>query len=56
MLIDLPLTGRYTAESGRWDGRVVNDRIWTPPHCKHAVDGSHGTTAYVYSASVVGIR
>ena len=34
----------------------ANDRIWTPPHCKHSVDDSHGTTAYVYSASVVGIR
>ena len=31
-------------------------RIWTPPHCKHAVDVRHGTTAYEYPASVVGIR
>ncbi len=30
--------------------------IWTPPHCKQTFDDSHGATAYVYSASVVGIR
>ena len=34
----------------------LNDRIWTPPHCKQTVDVRHGTTAYVYPASVVGIR
>ena len=29
----------------------LNDRIWTPPHCKQSVNDRHGTTAYVYPAS-----
>jgi hypothetical protein len=33
-----------------------NVRIWTPPHLQASCSGRHGTTAYVYPASKVGIR
>jgi hypothetical protein len=39
-----------------WESEIANIRIWTPPHCKQIAEGKHGATAYVYPASVVGIR
>jgi len=48
----IPETGR--SEASIWADSKV--RIWTPPHLQAICFGRHGTTAYVYPASLVGIH
>jgi hypothetical protein len=47
-----PESGR--SDTPKWVKSKV--RIWTPPHLQAICCGRHGTTAYVYPASKVGIR
>ena len=55
-IVDLDVADNSVRHRKPAIGVSRNGCIWTPPHCKHSDDDKHGATAYVYSASVVGIR